>query len=294
MRPTALISVILSCVCMDAVAACDMRTAVTFDPRNELDGSEFTGQQARAVVYTHEFIREYGVDRPGGNLRNFDLQAGAEPSACEVACSRDPGCVAYTFVNAKVQGAHPRCWLKSTVANSRDNSCCVSGVRRSPQPGEAGQAVPAAPGPVQAVPAAPRRPVVEILSANAVKSTRFRLGEWVRVELRNLTPGPIFFLSGPLDRGFVITGEDLSVQRSDGTRWVTLPGSARIDEPEHECREIRPEEFVTRNLTQFPHRLGTYRLQLSYTTDRDGCRIDSASNPHNVIHSVPFEIVPVR
>jgi hypothetical protein len=71
--------------------------------------------------------QEWNTDRPGMNIRNFDLSA-ADPKLCEDACNSNPNCKAYTYVKPGVQGANARCWLKSGVPSPVKNSCCVSGV----------------------------------------------------------------------------------------------------------------------------------------------------------------------
>jgi hypothetical protein len=71
--------------------------------------------------------QEWNTDRPGMNIRNFDLSA-ADPKLCEDACKADPNCKAYTYVKPGVQGANARCWLKSGVPSPVKNSCCVSGI----------------------------------------------------------------------------------------------------------------------------------------------------------------------
>ncbi len=73
---------------------------------------------------------EPGVDRQGSDYHNFDIQGG--PAACQSVCVNDRRCVAWTFVHQSVQGAAQRCWLKSGVPAPHGDSCCVSGVARSP------------------------------------------------------------------------------------------------------------------------------------------------------------------
>ena len=76
------------------------------------------------------------TDRPGGDYSNFDLtNLGASFRDCREACALDVRCRAYTFVNAGVQGPHPRCWLKTTVPPTRYSDCCVSGVLPGPEVG---------------------------------------------------------------------------------------------------------------------------------------------------------------
>jgi hypothetical protein len=71
---------------------------------------------------------EQGVDRPGEDYKDFDLD-DARPEACRDACAQDATCKAFTFVKAGVQGDKARCWLKSTVPPAQPHDCCASGVR---------------------------------------------------------------------------------------------------------------------------------------------------------------------
>lgn len=77
-----------------------------------------------------ETIVEPGIDRPGGDYKNFDLEpsiAGFGP--CKSACESDGSCQAWTFVKSGVQGPKARCWLKGSVPAVVRNNCCVSGVK---------------------------------------------------------------------------------------------------------------------------------------------------------------------
>jgi hypothetical protein len=76
------------------------------------------------------FAAEWGVDRPGGDYKNFDLPAD-QPSLCEQACNAEGQCKAWTFVRPGVQGASARCWLKNVVPPKQANTCCVSGKKAS-------------------------------------------------------------------------------------------------------------------------------------------------------------------
>lgn len=73
--------------------------------------------------------QEWGVDRPGGDYKNFNLSAD-QPSLCENQCTSEAQCKAWTFVRPGVQGASARCWLKNTVPAAKNNTCCVSGVKQ--------------------------------------------------------------------------------------------------------------------------------------------------------------------
>ena len=71
---------------------------------------------------------EWGVDRPGGDYKNFNLPSD-QPSLCEQACNGEAQCKAWTFVHPGIQGPSARCWLKSSVPPKKNDSCCVSGVK---------------------------------------------------------------------------------------------------------------------------------------------------------------------
>jgi hypothetical protein len=81
-----------------------------------------------------EQIREEGVDRPGSDYRNFDLEKplpgsfGGPEDTCRDQCESDGNCKAWTFVKAGIQGPKPRCWLKNAIPEPHANNCCVSGV----------------------------------------------------------------------------------------------------------------------------------------------------------------------
>lgn len=79
---------------------------------------------ARAGVLAE--IPARGVDRPGGDYRNFDLTR-ANPASCQSRCKGDSRCRAWTYVKPGVQGERARCWLKSSVPRPRNASCCTSG-----------------------------------------------------------------------------------------------------------------------------------------------------------------------
>lgn len=72
---------------------------------------------------------EYGVDRPGSDYKNFNLQRD-DPNQCQSACMGETACRAWTFVRPGHQGPTARCWLKNRVPASTDAPCCVSGVKR--------------------------------------------------------------------------------------------------------------------------------------------------------------------
>jgi hypothetical protein len=70
---------------------------------------------------------EKGFDRPGSDYKNFPLDGG--PEECQQACTSDPNCKAFTWVQPGVQGPKARCWLKSGVPGAVANANCISGVK---------------------------------------------------------------------------------------------------------------------------------------------------------------------
>lgn len=78
------------------------------------------------------------TNRPGLDYTNFDVPQplpGSIISAvgnCQAACQRDSNCLAWTFVNAGVQGANARCWLKNGIPAVQGDGCCTSGVAMQP------------------------------------------------------------------------------------------------------------------------------------------------------------------
>ena len=69
---------------------------------------------------------EHGVDRLGGDFRDFNLQS-ANPMSCRSACLNDNKCRAWTYVKPGHQGPNARCWLKIVAPTPQSNPCCTSG-----------------------------------------------------------------------------------------------------------------------------------------------------------------------
>jgi len=92
------------------------------------------GWQTRIASFRHPNcsplmaqVVEYGKDRPGSDIGNFNLPAGASPALCQGACAANASCEAWTFVRTGWQGPTPRCWLKKPAPAPIDAFCCVSG-----------------------------------------------------------------------------------------------------------------------------------------------------------------------
>jgi hypothetical protein len=80
-----------------------------------------------ATPVAAQISQEPGIDRKGGDYRNFAAPSAAD---CMRQCVLDAACKAYTFVLPNtIQGPEGRCWLKNTVPGPQSATCCVSGVK---------------------------------------------------------------------------------------------------------------------------------------------------------------------
>ena len=73
---------------------------------------------------------ENNTDRLGQDYRGFDL-AQADPNLCQLACSGETQCQAWTYVKPNIQTAAARCYLKTGTPNPTPNACCVSGTKQT-------------------------------------------------------------------------------------------------------------------------------------------------------------------
>jgi hypothetical protein len=89
-------------------------------------GALFSGTPGFSWAQPYPTQLEHGVDRPGMDFRNFDLDS-ADPLACRSACLKDGQCRAWTYVKPGHQGSRARCWLKTAAPQPRSSDCCTSG-----------------------------------------------------------------------------------------------------------------------------------------------------------------------
>jgi hypothetical protein len=97
------------------------------------------GQMQAAYIYRNgtdtpyrpaaTFTLEPGFDRPGSDYSDFDLPQ-EDAALCQGACAAEDMCMAFTYVKPGVQGAAPRCWLKSSVPEGYASDCCLTGIRQ--------------------------------------------------------------------------------------------------------------------------------------------------------------------
>jgi hypothetical protein len=70
-----------------------------------------------------------GVDRPGGDYRDFEMRRGdGGPAGCQRACADDNACRAWAFKRGDRFGDPSRCFLKGVVTAERPDRQIISGV----------------------------------------------------------------------------------------------------------------------------------------------------------------------
>jgi len=106
-----------------------------------------------------------------------------------------------------------------------------------------------------------------------LRSQEFVVGEPVILRVENNTPDAIYFHSAPTQRE-IYRGEDVIVERFDGSTWVNAVARAFIDVSPIQCIEFRPRMNITRSWTARLAVPGTYRLAFTYNTNRTQCDVD--------------------
>ncbi|PWR70230.1 trypsin-like serine protease [Methanospirillum stamsii] len=71
---------------------------------------------------------EENMNLPGSDYSSFDLSAD-DPFLCIQACKQDSQCAACTYVKPGIQGDSARCWLKNSVSEKKEDSCCSSWIK---------------------------------------------------------------------------------------------------------------------------------------------------------------------
>jgi len=90
--------------------------------------SEPAGAPSGTAVHSQTYRMENGVDLPGDDYRDFDLDT-PDPGLCAHACMADAPCKSWTYVKPGVQADDARCWLKDSVPAPSTDENCVSGVK---------------------------------------------------------------------------------------------------------------------------------------------------------------------
>jgi hypothetical protein len=69
-----------------------------------------------------------GFDRPGSDYTSAPVRTG-DPAVCAARCERDGRCRAWSFSYPNTATREATCWLKNKVVPTKEDTCCVSGVR---------------------------------------------------------------------------------------------------------------------------------------------------------------------
>lgn len=89
-----------------------------------------SGVRGAGVIEPRVAGVETSIDRPGGDLRNFDLKEGDGVEACKAVCTADNKCRAFTYARPGYAGREARCFLKKEIKPPRRKSGFTSGVVR--------------------------------------------------------------------------------------------------------------------------------------------------------------------
>jgi hypothetical protein len=108
-------------------AICWLKSSV---PARQESSCCVSGVKGSGVIEPRARDREFGIDRPGGDYRNFETASDPNGEPCAAACKAENRCRAWTYVRAGYITGGARCYLKSRVTPPRKRPCCVSGVVR--------------------------------------------------------------------------------------------------------------------------------------------------------------------
>ncbi|HMA71011.1 MAG TPA: PAN domain-containing protein [Xanthobacteraceae bacterium] len=111
----------------DRAGVCWLKSQVP--PRVE-DGASASGVRGAGVIEPRHGMREFSIDRTGGDYRNLDVAPDPIGETCKMACDAEPQCRAWTYVRPGYLGPEARCFLKDHVRAPHHKPCCISGVVR--------------------------------------------------------------------------------------------------------------------------------------------------------------------
>lgn len=89
-----------------------------------------SGVRGAGVIEPRHDGTEWGIDRIGGDLRNFEVAADPAGAVCKAACEGESRCRAWTYSRPGYESMAARCYLKTRVTAPRPKPCCISGVVR--------------------------------------------------------------------------------------------------------------------------------------------------------------------
>ncbi len=111
----------------NALATCWLKDKVP--PANN-DKCCISGVRGAGIIPPRDGPLEFGIDRFGGDYRDFEMSPDPAGAACNAACTADNRCRAWTYVRPGYIGASARCFLKDKLTRPRQKPCCISGVVR--------------------------------------------------------------------------------------------------------------------------------------------------------------------
>ncbi|SEM87476.1 PAN domain-containing protein [Bradyrhizobium sp. OK095] len=110
-----------------AAAVCWLKNTV---PARVPGSCCISGVRGAGVIEPRVEGVETSIDRPGGDLRNFDLKEGEGEDVCKAACTADNKCRAFTYARPGYTGREARCFLKKDIKPPRRKAGFTSGVVR--------------------------------------------------------------------------------------------------------------------------------------------------------------------
>ena len=89
-----------------------------------------SGVRGTGVIEPRNGTIEFGIDRFGGDYRQFDAPTDPNGKSCQLACEDEEGCRVWTYVRPGYVGSSAVCYLKNHITRPVRKPCCISGVVR--------------------------------------------------------------------------------------------------------------------------------------------------------------------
>jgi hypothetical protein len=89
-----------------------------------------SGVRGTGVIEPRSATTEFGIDRFGGDYRQFEVPADPSGRRCQLACEGEQICRAWTYVRPGYLGSAAVCYLKNRITRPVRKPCCISGVVR--------------------------------------------------------------------------------------------------------------------------------------------------------------------
>jgi hypothetical protein len=89
-----------------------------------------SGVRGTGVIEPRSATAEFGIDRFGGDYRQFEVPTDPNGRRCQLACEGEQTCRAWTYVRPGYVGSSAVCYLKNRITRPLRKPCCISGVVR--------------------------------------------------------------------------------------------------------------------------------------------------------------------